>query len=220
MRKIGPVTDGLAAVALALLLGLGFWQLDRLQEKSELIAAIGARAGAAAVALAEAPQEFTRVTVSGTFDHSRERHLLAQTHHGAVGVVVIAPLRLDDGRVLLVDRGWVPDAAREVLSRPQGVLVLEGLVRLPPRPNRFTPENRPDDDQWYRIDPVAMAGAEALPFYLEAATANAGGWPLPRQRALSLRNDHLQYALTWFALAAGLLVVYVLFRKQAGRAKP
>jgi surfeit locus 1 family protein len=220
MLRTGLVTDALAAVALAVLLGLGFWQLDRLQWKRELIATIEARANTAAVVLPEAPQEFTRVTASGTFDHGRERHVLAQTHEGAVGVVVVTPLLTDDGRLLLVDRGWVPDAARDMVGRGEGRESLEGLVRLPPRPNSFTPENRPEDDQWFRIDPAAMAGAEALPFYLEASTAEADGWPQPRQRALSLRNDHLQYALTWFALAAGLLVVYVLFRRQAGRAKP
>lgn len=220
MRKTGLVTDAVAAVALALLLGLGFWQLDRLQWKRELIAIIEARAGAPAIALTEAPQEFTRVTVSGTFDHAREHHVLAQTHEGAVGVVVATPLLMDDGRLLLVDRGWVPDAARDAVSRGEDPVRLEGLVRLPPRRNSFAPENQPAEDQWFRVDPVAMAGAEALPFYLQVATVDGGGWPLPRQRALSLRNNHLQYALTWFALAAGLLVVYVLFRKQAGRAKP
>ncbi len=220
MRKIGLVTDAVAAAALALLLGLAFWQLDRLQWRQDLIASIEARAHAPAVALPAAPEAFTRVTASGTFDHGGERHILAQTHEGGVGISVITPLHLDDGRLLLVDRGWVPDSTREAVSRPEGPLTLEGLVRLPPRRNSFAPENSPADEQWFRIDPEAMAGADALPFYLEASTANPGGWPLPRQRALSLRNDHLEYALTWFALAAGLLVVYVLFRKQAGRAKP
>jgi surfeit locus 1 family protein len=219
----GPRSLGLMVVvglALALLLTLAFWQLDRLQWKLELIATIEVRGNAAAVPLGDDPAEFTRAVVTGIYDHGRERHVLAQTHNGDVGVVVVAPLLMDDGRLLLVNRGWVPDAKRDAIGRGEGPVRLEGLVRMPPQPNAFTPENRPEEEQWYRIDPAAMAGDEALPFYLEATTVDPGVWPLPRQRALSLRNDHLQYALTWFALAAGLLVVYVVFRRQAGRAKP
>jgi surfeit locus 1 family protein len=219
MRESGLVTDIVAVLALAVLLGLGLWQLDRLQWKRDLIAAIETRARAPAVPLSATAEEFTRVSTSGTFDHTRERLILAQTHEREVGVVVVTPLRLDDGRLLLVDRGWLPDAARSVIARPQGAVTVEGLLRLPPTPNRFTPDNRPEADQWYRIDPAEMAGSEALPFYLEATMVNPGGWPLARQRALSLRNDHLQYARTWFALAVGLLVVYVLFRREAERAR-
>ena len=212
------------APALLVLIGLGTWQLQRWQWKEALIATIAARAAAAPVALSAVADpeglEFTRVVVDGRFLHERERQVLAQVHKGAPGVGVVTPLRLDDGRVLMIDRGWLPEARRDHANRPQGQVKVEGLLRLPPATNWFSPTNRPDENVWYRIDPLAMAGpgAPALPYYLEASPSVAGGEaPVARHRVLALRNHHLQYALTWYGLAAALAVVFLLARRRDKR---
>lgn len=212
-----------AAVALLVLIGLGTWQLQRLQWKEALIATIAARAAAAPVGLSEAQGvEFTRVVVDGRFLHEGEHQVLVQVHKGAVGVTVVTPLRLDDGRILMVDRGWVPEARRDRFDRPQGQVKVEGLLRLAWATNRFSPANRPDANIWYRIDPLAMAGpgATALPYYLEAsASASAAGGEalIARHRVLTLRNDHLHYALTWYGLAVVLVVVFLVARRRDKR---
>lgn len=94
-------------------------------------------------------------------------------------------------------------------------------MRLAPagKPSIFTPENDPARNSWFYVDLAAMAKAAAivhvLPFYLDAdASPNPGGWPQGGQTETDLPNNHLQYALTWFALAAALIVIYVRFARR------
>jgi surfeit locus 1 family protein len=99
-------------------------------------------------------------------------------------------------------------------------------LRLPPtgRPNWFLPDNRPDLNYWFWVDLPAMAAAAGLdrvaPFYIDADGAgNPGGWPRGGGTRLSLPNDHLQYALTWFSLAVALIVIYVLYHRRLAGAE-
>ena len=83
------------------------------------------------------------------------------------------------------------------------------------------PDNRPDLNYWFWVDLPAMAEATGLsdvaPFYIDAdATPNPGGWPKGGVTQIDLPNDHLQYAITWFALAAAAVAVYAVWRRQAG----
>jgi surfeit locus 1 family protein len=138
---------------------------------------------------------------------------------------VMTPLRLDDGDVVLVERGWVPPEKRDAGARPQGnppgEVAVDGLLRLPPpaKPSWFVPANDPAEGQWFWIDLPAMARAagvpEALPFYVEAGPApNPGGLPVGGQTRTELPNDHLQYAITWFSLAGALAVIYVILLRR------
>lgn len=213
--------------ALAVLVGLGVWQLQRLEWKTALIDTIATRGAAPPGALPRAldperPEtwEFTRVALSGRWRHDAEMRLQAQPRAGRVGVRLVTPLDLEDGRAVLVDRGWAPDA--DSAERPPGAVALEGLLRGPPADNPFRPRNRPDDGAWYWLDPAAMARAAGLParaFYVLAVApeipAAPGRYPVPGGAALELRNDHLQYALTWFGLAAALLAVWLAARRRA-----
>ena len=98
-----------------------------------------------------------------------------------------------------------------------------GLLRLPHgRPGWFVPDNRPDLNYWFWVDLPAMAAATSLsdvvPFYIDAdATPNPGGWPKGGVTQIDLPNDHLQYAITWFALAAAAVVVYSFGGARPGR---
>jgi surfeit locus 1 family protein len=100
---------------------------------------------------------------------------------------------------------------------------VSGLLRVPPqeKPGWFIPDNRPDRNDWFWIDLPAMAAADgianAAPFYIDAdPTPNPGGWPKGGVTPLALPNDHLQYALTWFSLAAALVVIYVVYHSRGG----
>ena len=101
-----------------------------------------------------------------------------------------------------------------------GTVHIRGLLRLPPakKPSWFIPDNRPDLNYWFWIDLPAMAAADHLdlanfaPFYIDAdASPNPGGWPQGGVTPLSLPDNHLQYAITWFSLAAALVVIYVVY---------
>lgn len=219
-----------AAATLAVLIGLGVWQLQRLHWKEGLIAEIEARTKAPpislpeAVALARAGDDvsYLRVRVGGRFDHANERYLFASAD-GSVGWHVITPLTTPNGGVVLIDRGFVPDALKEPAARAQGQLegtvTVTGLARPPETQGRFVPDNDPERNRWFWRDLGGMArsmfpaGAQELaPFFVEADRSDVpGGWPLGGQTRLDLPNDHLQYALTWFLLALCLVVIYALY---------
>jgi len=220
--------------ALALLIGLGVWQLQRLEWKRGLIAEIETRAKAPPIILAEAlalakdggDPSYLHVRVAGRFENDKERHLYALAD-GAPGWHLITPLVADDGATVMVDRGFVPDALKKQATRPQsqveGETSVTGLVRVPESKGAFTPDSDPDRDRWYYRDLDGMAQSmfgdkpqNLAPFFLEAEEGGPpGSWPRGGQTRLDLPNNHLQYAITWFLLAFCLLVIYAVYVRQA-----
>jgi surfeit locus 1 family protein len=224
-------------VAVLLCGGLGAWQVERLQWKTELIAARGAALAAPATAppttLAEARNlEFHPVTAAGTLVTDKETYIHAIGPKGELGFDVVTPLRDGDGRVILVDRGFVPADKKEPASRvaanPGGTTQIQGFLRLAPaaKPGWFIPDNQPQTGEWFWLDLPAIAAADgipnAAPFYIQAGpTPNRGSWP--RGRApdpADLPNNHLQYAITWFSLAVAAAVIYLLSQRRASRTTP
>jgi surfeit locus 1 family protein len=218
--------------AVIVLLGLGTWQLDRLQWKNGVIAERAARAAAAAIALppaglplpaeALAGLDYRQATASGQFQHSREMYLAARTMQGAVGYQVVTPLQLADGGFVLVNRGWVPDERKDPATRPEGQasgnVTVAGAIRAPGRQHWLQPDNEPEKNVWFWSDLGAMAETAGIasdrlvPVFLEAgATPNPGGLPIGGQSKIDLPNDHLQYAITWYGLAVALAAIYVVY---------
>lgn len=228
--------------ALALLLALGGWQVQRLQWKADLIRELEIRGSAAAIPLplndriAAEDLAHRRVTVTGRYMYEAEMHLLNRVRDGVPGIHVVTPLiRADGGGTILVDRGWVPlDWPGTPYSfYATGAVTLEvtGVVRIPEEPGMFTPDNRSAKNEWYYMDLAAMSGAAGvLPFidYYLYATAErlpegveqAGAAPDPNEWRVDLPNNHLHYAITWFSLAAVLLVVYVVYHMRLPRLPP
>jgi surfeit locus 1 family protein len=170
--------------------------------------------------------EYRRVTLRGRFDNGKEAYIYGIGVEGAPVYHVVVPFELDDGRALLVDRGIVPRDLRNPALRPDGIDNNEtkviGVWRWGDAPGAFTPP--PDAAQriWYVRDVAAIAKADgvtlAAPALLEAdATPNPGGWPKGGQTVVTFRNEHLQYAITWFLMAAGLLGVYLAYHASRGR---
>jgi len=216
----------------AVLVALGVWQLQRLEWKDRLIAE---RATAVAMPPARPPQtlaearamEFRPVVDDGRFLHDKELYLGAMDPGGRAGFQVLTPLREADGRIVFVNRGFVPTELKDPATRPAGQLAgtvnVRGLLRIPPeqKPGWFVPDNRADRNYWFWVDLPAMAAADGLanaaPFYIDADVApNLGGWPKGGVTPIALPNDHLQYAITWFSLAAALVVIYLLYHRRGG----
>ncbi len=217
----------IAALGIIVLVGLGTWQIHRLARKERLIEAIEANRAAPVLEMIPADARpgdlvFRRVHLSGRFLHDKEMYLTGRTHKGVVGLHVVTPLVLADGRTVLVDRGWVPPDRAEPRLRQEGVsqepAEVEGMIRAVSERGPFTPDNRPDQNLWFTIDVPAMAaftGIELLPSVVEAGpAANPGGYPVGQDRPIEVPNDHLQYALTWYALAVALAVIYVIFLRR------
>jgi surfeit locus 1 family protein len=217
-----------AVLGFAVLAGLGTWQVERLAWKEGLIAAIDSRIHSAPRDLAAIEKEFAEtadvdyrsVTVSGTFDHAKERHFLA-THDGRSGFFVYTPLVLPDGRSVFVNRGFVPydrkEAARRGEGEVAGTVNITGLARNPlaEKPSMLVPDNEPAKNIFYWKDRDTMAlsvgldPAKLVPFFIDAGPApNPGGLPIGGVTIVELPNNHLQYALTWYGLAAALAVIF------------
>jgi surfeit locus 1 family protein len=221
------------APAILLLLALGFWQVERLFWKQDLIAQRQAAMAAAPVAAPRSWEEargmeFRHVTAEGAFLNDKEIFIGATSEAGRQGYHVLTPLLEASGRVVFVNRGFIPaelkDPTKRAAGQIAGTVRVQGLLRLPPveKPAWFLPDNRPDLNYWFWVDLPAMSAADGLdrvaPFYIDAdATPNPGGWPKGGVTRIALPNDHLQYAITWFSLAVALIVIYVLFhRRNAG----
>lgn len=217
------------ALAFVALLGLGTWQVYRLQWKTALIAEREAQLALPPVEIADvrnigdaAALGFRRARARGVFLHDRELYLAA-TRAGKVGFDVITPLRLmADGGTLLVDRGWVPAALRAPEKRAAGQVAgpvtVAGVLRKAERKRWLVPDNDPARNTWFWRDLAAMAeaaGVDAPPVLLEAGPApNPGGWPKGRKPVVDLPNNHLGYAITWYLLAIALAVVFAVWRRQ------
>ncbi|AUG54146.1 SURF1 family protein [Thalassospira marina] len=218
-----------AGLALLVLLALCVWQVERLFWKENLIAEREARASLAPV---EFPVDVTKTdpdlafraaTAHGRFLHDQEMYLMARTMQGSVGYQVITPLEQADGRIILVNRGWVPDDKRDPATRAEGEVAgqvdVTGVIQIA-RPRHWAqPENDPLKNQWFYVDPPRMAeeagGELASPYYLEADdTPNPGGLPKGGQARVVLPNNHLQYAITWFCLAVALVVIFIVYHRR------
>lgn len=216
-----------AAVGFVVLMGLGTWQVQRLHWKEGLIAA--RRAAFALPPIPPPPNlaaarllEYHAVRASGHFLNNREMPVAAIADDGTAGFDIVTPFVLDDGKVLLVERGFAPADRESAASRSAGEIEgptqVTGPLRLDHgRPSGFTPNNQPRLNEWYYIDIQTMAShaapdAQVLPYYVDAdATPNPGGWPKGGQTTIDLPNHHLSYAIIWYALAAGLVQMYAIF---------
>ena len=218
--------------ALAALLTLGVWQLDRLQWKLGLIDEMTHNMSAAPIPIDRAltmdakAAQYRHVSLKGHFDNSKEVFVYTTAKDGAPAYHVVTPFALDDGRVFLVDRGLIPLPLRDPATRQAGELdgerSIAGIWRTPDAPGPFTPAPDIAHRIWYSRDLKSIATADgivpAAPVIIEAdAAANPGGWPKGGQTIVDLPNDHLQYAITWFALAAGLMFVYLAYHRAQGR---
>lgn len=235
-----PLLLAVSAVVLAILLALGTWQVQRLQWKEGLLSTIDERIAAEPVPLAEIEErraagedvDYLPVEVEGTFLHEGERHLLS-TWEGHSGFNIYTPLLLDDGRILFVNRGFVPYDRKAPQSRAEGQVEgrveIAGLAREVPatEPSWPVPANEPADNLFYWKDLEAMSATAdmpeaglTLPIVVDADDSpNPGGLPVGGVTLVDLPNNHLQYAVTWYGLAAALCAVlfFRLRRSDRGR---
>lgn len=225
----------LAVPALAVLIGLGNWQMDRLAWKQGLLARM--EAGMSAPArdlpspatwpdLVPESETYIRVRATGRFDHAAEAHVYLSSLDGEPGYHVITPLIVAADAAVLVDRGFVPLARKAPGTRPQGQVegpvTVTGILVEPEAANPFTPDADEAANIRYHRSLADIAAARGLdrvfPLLLEADAGQApGGWPRGGETRLQLRNPHLGYALTWYGLAATLVIVWFAFHVSRGR---
>jgi surfeit locus 1 family protein len=214
---------GLGVLAVSLLVGLGVWQLQRLQWKTALIERVEAELMAPPVS-APGPgdwqsvtfdtAEYRRIEVSGQYRPGEDILVKAVTTRGS-GFWVMSPFETYDGWRLFINRGFVPNDRTSVADRPrpQGEQRVTGLLRLTQPGGAFLRDNDPLGNRWFSRDTVAMAEAlglgEVAPYFVDA-DASGDSLPIGGLTVVSFPNKHFGYAMTWFGLAA--VFAYLLYR--------
>jgi len=221
-----------ALPALALLVGLGLWQVERLQWKEALLGDM--RAGFAAPPMGlrtgQAPPRYARVTAEGRFIDSRPAFVFT-TRGGRPGFLVIRPFRPGDGRAVLVDSGFVPEEEKAVADHApasEETVSIAGFIVPGDTPGTFTPEGDLTSRTFFIRDivglPRALGLVEAEPYLIEliepVSAAPSQGLRAPEDLIAAIPNRHLGYAITWFGLAAALAGVYIAFVVKTLRRAP
>jgi len=229
-------------VALAILISLGVWQLQRRDWKHALIERIEARADGPPVSLQQVLDrwqrdrdvEYMRVEMTGELRAKQEFHIYT-IRDGVAGWRVVSPFQTNS-HIVMLDRGFVPEPLKDREARadqpvPEGTFTVTGLARAPGEANFVTPDNEPQRNRWYWRDLESIVAqlppatrARAAPFFVEAeAGALPGEWPRDGVTQLRLMDRHLSYALTWFGLGLTLLGVYAAYvfsRRRGARQSP
>lgn len=204
MRK-QIVTAGFLVLGLAAFIGLGTWQLQRLQWKEGVLAQIEARIADEAVALPADPDpeadRYLPVTITGVMG-DEELHVLVSTRDFGAGFRIIAPFTTTEGRVILVDRGFVLSRDKD-RARITGEMALEGNLHWPDERDNYTPDDDAAANYWYARDVGKMAarlGTE--PILIIARSQTDPGIAVLPVTTEGIPNRHLEYAVTWFLFAA------------------
>jgi surfeit locus 1 family protein len=223
-----------AIAALAVLVSLGTWQLQRKAWKENLLARIAARVEKPTVALGQALQiwratadiEYLHLQAAGHFLHEREQHVYTVDARQGPGFHIYTPLVTPEGYLLLVNRGFVPADLKDRAKRPDGQvpgeIMITGLARRPTARGWFVPTGDPERNMSFwpdyatflaRAQAAGQPNLTAVPFFMDADAepANPGGFPKGGVTRLDLPNRHLEYAITWFGLGATLIGVYFSF---------
>jgi surfeit locus 1 family protein len=214
------------AVMLAILIALGTWQVHRLAWKRGLLAQIAHAEEQPAIPLPDGPSTFTKVSVTGVMRDDLQAFYgveVRETPAGPLpGAQLIVPLERPGQVPVLVDRGWVPQDRTRRLAPAEGAVTVEGYIRAPSHPGMFAATDDLAMRQFYTLDPAAIGAALGLravaPFTLVAlGPPPPEGYPDPARHLPRPPNDHLSYAITWYGLAATLVVVFTAYARKVIR---
>ncbi|MCV9962741.1 SURF1 family protein [Pararhizobium sp. BT-229] len=227
------VLTGAMLLLAAVFVALGTWQVQRLFWKLDLIARVETRIHAEPAsapsraewtAISRERDEYRRVAATGLFRHDKTVLVQAVTERGA-GFWVLTPLVLQDETIVLVNRGFVPADRRDPAARAAGEIAagpvtVTGLLRISEPGGAFLRSNDPANDRWFSRDVAAIAASKGLddaaPYFIDAdATPVPGGLPIGGLTVVQFRNNHLVYALTWYALAMmSAAAAYLVYRRR------
>ena len=197
-------------------IGLGTWQIIRLNWKNNLILEIENSLKNPPVELAQSNKEnFLKIKTSGSIDFDKQIYLYNLNESGTPGFEVINPITIGDEN-FLINRGWIPfekKGTQEINIFDQKNII--GTLKLQGRKNIFKPDNDLDENYWFslnREDILKFTGKNFSKYiiYLD------GNYQLPRPKKITanISNNHQKYAITWFSLALSILLLYLYFRKK------
>jgi cytochrome oxidase assembly protein ShyY1 len=252
MTAISATRRGIAGLGiftlliLALLIGLGIWQLQRRAEKHALIAHLTERLAAAPETLPSAAQwnaltpagdEFRRVRFSAVYEQRPDAMVYSsgsaiREDISGPGTWAFLPARLPTGETIVINTGFVQNTMQDRAQQDRAVtrlvtaaaVTLTGYIRFPESAGALTPHENIAKRLWFTRDHLAIARAlgwgEVAPFYIDLETpAPESGIPKPGPLEVHLKDDHLQYAITWFGLAGAVVIAFWVWWRGQRRAQ-
>ena len=199
---------------------LGTWQLYRLQWKLELINEISSGLNSSPIEYSNSiKKNYQRVNTFGKFDFDKQIFLYSLNESGKPGYDVITPFRTNKGENVLVNRGWIikelkdnPSINFEVANEKKIV----GLLREIYKPNMFKPDNDLKNNIWFSInlEDLKVATGEQFNEFVIFLEDNEAKIPLPKKISIDVPNNHLKYAITWYAISVSIIFYYLYFRRK------
>ena len=213
-----------------ILIILGSWQVQRLSWKSDLISNYNNNFQQAPITVKELFKDrknnkYRRTVIYGEYDHANEIQIIGKTYEVNAGFHIITPFILENNEIIYINRGWVPKKYADKKTRKFSLLEenvkVVGLVRLPQKKGYFVPENEPENGFWFTIIPEELNRHLNIigenEFYIDELNIDEKlKLPMPANGKVQVPNNHLQYAITWYSLALGLLIVYFAWHRQNG----
>jgi cytochrome oxidase assembly protein ShyY1 len=246
LRRRGVAGFGVFTLAMvALFVGLGVWQLQRRVEKHALIAALTERLAAPPGALPSPAQwskltpesdEFRRVTFPATYESLADAMVYSsgsavRDDISGPGTWAFLPARLPTGETVVINAGFVQNTMQDREQQHRAIkslvtgapVTLTGYLRFPEAAGMLTPAENLAKRLWFTRDHLAMAHAlgwgEVAPFYIDLeAPVPASGIPKPGPLEVHLKDDHMQYAISWFGLAGAVVIAFGLWLRAQRRA--
>jgi surfeit locus 1 family protein len=213
------------------LIYLGNWQLQRLSEKEQFIANIEYNIANPAVSISEISSPiplYSKVQISGHFLSDKNVHLYGRrtTSPEKDGYYLLSAFAADSGEIYLVSRGWLPHSAKNKIDTSSAETeTIEGMTLPGEKKNLFVPANDLMNNIWFTLD-LEMArhtlGVNVTDFYIMQTSSEYlpdGLLPLTTKNLSKVRNDHLEYAITWYSLAASLVIIFIIYSRKQNRKK-
>ncbi len=217
------------------LVALGVWQLERLKWKKSRIEYINLQLSLPAISfpissddINDVDNEYRLIHLYGTLMNTQDMYVGPKYFDSVPGFHLITPMMMFDGTIVLVNRGWVPTLKKYEdigsVYRPSEIVSLIGMMRKGDKSGAFTPDNDPTQGLWYwtdlksMVESVRQLNQENItrPVLVEVIEEEkTEKYPAPFSKQITIRNDHLGYAITWFSLAFVVLVMYMVhFRSE------
>ena len=199
---------------------LGTWQLYRLQWKLELISEITFGLDSSPIEYSNSIEKnYQRVSAKGKFNFDKQIYLYSLNDNGKPGYDVITPFRTNKNENVLVNRGWIK---KELKNNPvinqdaETEQKIIGLLRKIYKPNIFKPDNDLKNNIWFSINLEDLKETTGQQFneFVIFLEDNRAKTPLPKKISIDVPNNHLKYAITWYAISISIIFYYLYFRRK------
>jgi surfeit locus 1 family protein len=200
---------------------LGFWQLKRLVWKNALINTFYDLKSTPAVNIEKVEiREFVKIKLKGTFNRNKKIFFPAKTYNGKAGMRLVSEFTSLDGNKYLIDEGWFDNSKYNYFKNNNDNFKdnIVGYIRYPRAPNFFTPKNNLLRNEWYTYDLISinkfLLSKSNQIFFIKKTNLNRESFLIPSSFHHQFRNNHLQYAITWFCMSLAFFILFLVYLKK------